>query len=90
MTGALLSRAASSDATTVDEEVTFCNPNQRLHPHCRGRGAIYNGRNGKFLFLSILEELENIIPDDDASLSAENAGGHVEDEWWMKSGVDDG
>lgn len=54
-----------------------------------GGGGIYNGRNSKFLFLGILEELENIIPNDDARLPAKNASRHSEDESEMKSGGDD-
>lgn len=43
-------------------------------------GGTHNGRNSEFLFLGVFEELENVIPDDDARLPAENAGGHVGDE----------
>ena len=39
--------------------------------------AIYNGRNSEFFLLGVLEELENIIPYDDARLPGENTGGHV-------------
>lgn len=41
---------------------------------------IYNGRNSKFLLLGILEEIDDIVPYDDARLPAENAGGHTDNE----------
>lgn len=71
MTGAFLSRAASSDATTVDEDVTFC-VCEYLFPLCFcGRQEMtYDGGNGKFFFLRIPEQVEYIISDDDALLSA--------------------
>lgn len=54
--GALLSRAASSEATTVEEEVQFWKKSgnaqfmSRLIP-------TYNGRDGELLLLGVLEEL---------------------------------
>lgn len=51
-----------------------------------GGEGVYNGRNSKLLFLGILEELKNIIPNDDARLPAKNAGSHIEDESVRKTG----
>lgn len=73
MIGALASRAASSAATTVEEEVTFCQGQmgQSLVPlRCKDR--TYNGRNSKVMLLSILEEVQDIIADDDALLSRQD------------------
>lgn len=54
--GAFLSLAASSAATTVEDEVTFCARVSPVHQHSEAR-ASYNSGNGKLLLLSITEEL---------------------------------
>lgn len=66
MMGAFLSRAASSDATTVEEEVTFC---MRLLVSSGLRSDLlpsrtYNGGDGKLLLLGVLEELVNVVTHD--------------------------
>lgn len=56
MIGAPLSRAASREATTVEEEVTFYDSVSRL-PHKRGLDETRDGWNGELLLLAIFEEL---------------------------------
>lgn len=68
MMGALASRAASSDATTVDEEVTFYNP-VRSFSITPARWTTYNGWDSKFLLVTVFKQLLNIISDDDTGLS---------------------
>lgn len=73
MTGALLSRAASRAATTVEEEVTFCD----VCVSCDGLRCFltvetYNGGNGELVLASVLEESEDIVADDDTSLAAKD------------------
>jgi hypothetical protein len=68
MTGQFFSRAASREATTVDEEVTFWFISARNE---RRMEDAYNGRNGKVLLLGILEQTEDVIADDDAGLAGE-------------------
>lgn len=42
-------------------------------------GQTYNGRNGKLLLASVLEESQDIIADDDTRLSAQNVSNtHVD------------
>jgi hypothetical protein len=73
MTGQFWSRAASSEETTVDEEVTFCE--QRVSIDDDGGAnqllGTYDGRDSKLLLLSILEELLDVVTDDDAGLAVE-------------------
>ena len=76
MMGDFLSRAASSDATTVEEDVTFCHFVNFSWPQDHPPINTHNGRNCKLLLLCIFEKLENIIADDDAFLSAEHARCH--------------
>lgn len=73
MMGALASRAASSEATTVDEEVTFC-PDQ-LTRRLIDSFLAHNGWNGKFVFLCILEKVEDIVAHNDTSLACQNVLG---------------
>jgi len=69
----LASRAASREATTVEEEVTFCH----------GVSDIllvrdietYNGRDSELVLLSIVEELQDIVTDDNTALAGENVFG---------------
>ena len=75
MIGAFLSRAASNAATTVDEEVTFCSALVGQPGVCQDR-ITYDGWDGKGLLLSVVEELEHIIANDDASFPAEDRGSH--------------
>lgn len=71
MIGALASRAASSEATTVEEEVTFCQ--RSAFPVAQGAGPeAYDGRDGKALLLGVVEELEDIISNNDTGLAGEN------------------
>lgn len=72
---------------TVDEEVTFCNQINNTPRVAEGR-AIYNGRNSEFFLLGVFEELENIIPDDNARLPSENTGGHVAEGYSTRSEID--
>jgi hypothetical protein len=57
MIGALLSRAASSEATTVDEEVQFCGKSANDQFVSR-LIFTYDGRDGELLLLGVLEELQ--------------------------------
>lgn len=73
MTGALLSRAASRAATTVEEEVTFYD----VYVSCTVCVVFltvetYNGGNGELVLASVLEESEDIVTDDDTSLAAKD------------------
>jgi len=52
MIGAFASRAASNDATTVEDEVTFLVVNARSN-------RSYNGRYGELMLSSILKELNH-------------------------------
>ena len=77
MIGAFSSRAASSAATAVEDEVTFW---------CPSAGAIgpgdwtHDGWDGKVLLLGVLEKVEDIIAHDDAGLAGEHVfGTHVRD-----------
>ena len=53
MIGEFLSRAASKEATTVEDEVTFCSVLER---GALERGRTYDRRDSEVLLLSILEE----------------------------------
>jgi hypothetical protein len=78
----LASRAASSEATTVDEEVTFY-PSSVLPP-CKYGPALcrnayfavstYNGGDGELLLASVLEQTEDIVANDNARLAAQDIG----------------
>jgi len=41
----------------------------RVHTKVKGRGRAYDGGKGKVLLLSVLEETENIVTDDDTDLA---------------------
>jgi hypothetical protein len=56
MMGALLSRAASSEATTVEEEVQFWKKSGKAQFMSK-LIPTYNGRDGELLLLGVLEEL---------------------------------
>jgi hypothetical protein len=72
MMGQFWSRAASREATTVEEEVTFWSVSYAmLSSGVTNKRKTYNGGNGKLLLLSILEELEDVIADDDTSLAGQ-------------------
>ena len=68
MIGAFASRAASKEATTVEEEVTFCHcqPSYNSKYICT-----YNSRNGEALLLCILEKLEDVVSHNDTRLTCE-------------------
>jgi hypothetical protein len=74
MIGDLASRAASREATTVEEEVTFC-----LSISCMtrrgGNRFSYDGWDSKLVLLSVVEELQDIVADDDTALAGENVFG---------------
>lgn len=74
MIGAFLSRAASRAATAVEDDVTFYSKPMSvlLLAHKRVTIRTYNGGNSKVVFLSILEESQDVIADDDTSLAGEN------------------
>lgn len=66
--GALASRAASSDATIVDDEVTFYNPVRDISIISH-RWAVYNGRDSEFFLVAVFKKLLDIVSNDDARLS---------------------
>ncbi len=72
MIGALASRAASREATTVEDEVTFWA--LLIEPIERSERILdtYNSWDGELVLLSIVEELEDIVANDDTSLAAQN------------------
>lgn len=72
--GALASRAASREATTVEEEVTFCNRSATAHRTALGRAATHDGGNREIVLLAFLKELQNIFTCNDTALPAENFG----------------
>jgi hypothetical protein len=75
MMGALLSRAASRAATTVEDEVTFCCCQSGTG---RSVGCSHNGWDGEFLLLGILEESEDIVAHNDTGLPGEDVlGTHI-------------
>jgi len=59
MMGALLSRAASSEATTVEEEVQFCKKCSANDQFVKRFSCTYDGRDGELLLLGVLEELQS-------------------------------
>lgn len=72
MMGALESRAASREATTVEEEVTFCNTSETISLACRRGASTHDGGNGKLVLFCILEKSQHICPDNNTTLPAEN------------------
>ncbi len=74
MIGDLASRVASRDATTVEEEVTFCHGISCMTR--RGEHiCTYDSRNSELVRLSVVEELQDIVADDDTALAGENVFG---------------
>lgn len=74
-----MSRAASRAATTVDEEVTFYPQTAASAISSPSSPPIhsiivstYDGGNGKGVLLSVLEQLEAVIADDNAGLAGQN------------------
>jgi hypothetical protein len=74
MTGAFASRAASSEATTVEEEVTFYS-RQRGQAEEGAFAFADDGRDGETLLLRILEQVEHIVSNNDTSLARQNVFG---------------
>jgi hypothetical protein len=72
MIGDLASRAASREATTVEEEVTFYLSQSSGLERYKWVWRTYNGWDSKLLLLSVLEELVNVVTDDDTGLSGQN------------------
>lgn len=70
MMGVFLSRAASSAATAVDDDVTFCGceVNHTISLR-RPVGDTHNCRNSIVVSLGMLEQAQNIVTDDDAGLA---------------------
>lgn len=57
MMGDLLSRAASREATTVEEEVTFCEELNTIPDINRWASGTHNGGDGELVFLGVIEQL---------------------------------
>ena len=67
----MASRAASREATTVEEEVTFCHGISDILLIVGDIGT-YDGRDSELVLLSIVEELQDIVTDDNTALAGEN------------------
>lgn len=77
MMGAFLSLAASSDATTVEEEVTFLSRSVACTSSVTSVGT-YNSGDSKFFFLGVLEKLQDIVAHNDARLPAQLTCCHLD------------
>lgn len=79
--GDLASRAASREATTVEEEVTFFMGTWLVTKPSKEEGRkrshlqTYDGGNGELVLAGVLEQSQDVIADDDTSLAAQNIGG---------------
>jgi hypothetical protein len=90
--GDLASRAASREATTVEEEVTFFRWQQLVTKLIFGRNRekgeaissakTYNGGNGELVLAGILEQGQDVIADDDTGLAAQDIGSTHFCEFW--------
>ncbi len=81
MMGAFLSLAASSDATTVEEEVTFLSRSVTCTPVVSSLGT-YNSGDSKFFLLGVLEKLQDIVTHNDARLPAQLTCCHLDLNSW--------
>lgn len=80
MIGALESRAASREATTVEEEVTFCKQSEgRPAGPLKGRITTHDRGNGELVLLCVFEEIEHVVSNDNTALTAQDIlGAHCD------------
>ena len=81
MIGALASRAASKEATTVEEEVTFYNNFKSVPGAIEVRKWTYNGGDSELVLLGIFEEVQHIIANNNTFLSRQNILDTHVDNW---------